>query len=65
LQRLCTDCIGLYQIHLFDKETPLEKTLGALNDVVRAGVGLRGAGSQRPNSSIHIQSADITSFMRV
>ena len=37
LQRLCTDYIDLYQIHLFDKETPLEETLSALNDVVRAG----------------------------
>jgi aryl-alcohol dehydrogenase-like predicted oxidoreductase len=37
LRRLCTDYIDLYQIHLFDKETPLEETLSALNDVVRAG----------------------------
>jgi 1-deoxyxylulose-5-phosphate synthase len=37
LQRLCTDYIDLYQIHLFDKDTPLEETLSALNDVVRAG----------------------------
>jgi aryl-alcohol dehydrogenase-like predicted oxidoreductase len=37
LQRLCTDYIDLYQIHLFDEETPLEETLSALNDVVRAG----------------------------
>jgi aryl-alcohol dehydrogenase-like predicted oxidoreductase len=37
LRRLCTDYIDLYQIHVFDKETPLEETLGALNDVVRAG----------------------------
>jgi aryl-alcohol dehydrogenase-like predicted oxidoreductase len=37
LQRLCTDYIDLYQIHLFDKETPLEETLSALNDVVQAG----------------------------
>jgi aryl-alcohol dehydrogenase-like predicted oxidoreductase len=29
--------IDLYQIHLFDKETPLEETLSALNEVVRAG----------------------------
>jgi aryl-alcohol dehydrogenase-like predicted oxidoreductase len=36
LQRLCTDYIDPYQIHLFDKETPIEETLSALNDVVRA-----------------------------
>ncbi|WP_426435831.1 aldo/keto reductase [Bradyrhizobium genosp. P] len=37
LQRLCTDYIDLYQIHVFDTQTPLEETLAALNDVVRAG----------------------------
>jgi aryl-alcohol dehydrogenase-like predicted oxidoreductase len=37
LKRLCTDYIDLYQIHVFDKETPFEETLSALNDVVRAG----------------------------
>ena len=37
LKRLGTDYIDLYQIHLIDKETPLEETLSALNDVVRAG----------------------------
>ena len=36
-QRLCTDYIDLYQIHLFDYETPIEETLNALNDVVRSG----------------------------
>jgi aryl-alcohol dehydrogenase-like predicted oxidoreductase len=35
--RLCTDYIDVYQIHLLDKETPLEETLSALNDVVQAG----------------------------
>lgn len=37
LRRLGTDYIDLYQIHRFDYETPLEETLDALNDVVRAG----------------------------
>jgi aryl-alcohol dehydrogenase-like predicted oxidoreductase len=37
LQRLCTDYIDLYQIHLFDYETPIEETLNALNDMVRSG----------------------------
>jgi aryl-alcohol dehydrogenase-like predicted oxidoreductase len=37
LQRLGTDYIDLYIIHRFDYETPLEETLEALNDVVRAG----------------------------
>lgn len=37
LERLGTDYIDLYIIHRFDYETPLEETLEALNDVVRAG----------------------------
>jgi aryl-alcohol dehydrogenase-like predicted oxidoreductase len=37
LQRLQLDYIDLYQIHGFDAVTPLEETLGALNDCVRAG----------------------------
>src|SRR5829696_2631594 len=37
LQRLGTDYVDLYWIHRFDYETPLEETLEALHDVVRAG----------------------------
>ncbi|MGB2695300.1 MAG: aldo/keto reductase [Dehalococcoidia bacterium] len=37
LQRLGTDHIDLYQIHFPDARTPIEETLGALNDVVRQG----------------------------
>jgi aryl-alcohol dehydrogenase-like predicted oxidoreductase len=37
LQRLKLDYIDLYQIHGFDAVTPIEETLSALNDCVRAG----------------------------
>jgi 1-deoxyxylulose-5-phosphate synthase len=37
LRRLGTDYVDLYQIHRWDETTPIEETLEALNDVVRAG----------------------------
>jgi aryl-alcohol dehydrogenase (NADP+) len=40
LRRLGTDYVDLYQIHRFDYETPIEETLRALHDVVKAGKAL-------------------------
>jgi len=37
LRRLGTDYVDLYQIHRWDYKTPIEETLEALNDIVRAG----------------------------
>jgi aryl-alcohol dehydrogenase (NADP+) len=37
LQRLGTDYIDLYQIHRLDRDTPMEETMEALHDVVKAG----------------------------
>jgi len=37
LLRLGTDYVDLYQVHRWDSETPIEETLAALDDVVRAG----------------------------
>ncbi|GAA0964112.1 aldo/keto reductase [Frigoribacterium faeni] len=46
LTRLGTDHIDLYQIHRFDPETPVEETMEALHDLVRAGkVRYTGASS--------------------
>ena len=37
LRRLGTDYVDLYQIHRWDKDTPIEETLAALHDVIKAG----------------------------
>jgi aryl-alcohol dehydrogenase-like predicted oxidoreductase len=37
LRRLGTDYVDLYQIHRFDPQTPIEETMEALDDLVRAG----------------------------
>jgi aryl-alcohol dehydrogenase-like predicted oxidoreductase len=37
LRRLGTDYVDLYQIHRWDKHTPIEETMEALHDVVKAG----------------------------
>jgi aryl-alcohol dehydrogenase-like predicted oxidoreductase len=37
LRRLGMDYVDLYQTHRWDRETPIEETMEALNDVVRAG----------------------------
>jgi 1-deoxyxylulose-5-phosphate synthase len=37
LRRLGTDYVDLYQIHRWDRRTPIEETLEALHDVVKAG----------------------------
>ncbi|MGI5129251.1 aldo/keto reductase [Pseudonocardia sp. CA-107938] len=37
LRRLGTDHVDLYQIHRYDYDTPIEETMEALHDIVRAG----------------------------
>jgi len=55
LRRLRTDYVDLYQCHRYDVETPLEETMGALTEVVRAGKA-RAIGFSEWNSE-QIQSA--------
>src|SRR5437868_6657137 len=45
LRRLRTDYVDLYQIHRFDRNTPIDETLEALHDVVKAGKALYLGGS--------------------
>lgn len=37
LTRLDTDYIDLYQVHRWDNDTPIEETMEALHDIVKAG----------------------------
>ena len=37
LTRMGMDYVDLYMLHYFDTETPVEETMGALNDIVRSG----------------------------
>jgi aryl-alcohol dehydrogenase-like predicted oxidoreductase len=59
LRRLGTDYVDLYQIHRLDPSTPLEETLEALHDVVKAGkVRYLGASSMRAwefAKALHLQ----------
>ena len=48
LQRLGTDYVDLYQIHRFDKQTPIEETMDALGELVRAGKALYLGASSMP-----------------
>ncbi len=40
LRRLATDYVDLYQIHRWDYDTPIEETMEALHDIVKAGKAL-------------------------
>ena len=56
LRRLRTDTIDVYQLHEPDSETPVEETLGALDELVREGK-VRFAGSSN-FSAEQIEAAD-------
>src|SRR5579872_7459623 len=62
LRRLGTDYVDLYQIHRFDYETPVEETLEALNDLVRAGkvryVGASSMAAWQFANMLHLQRAN-------
>jgi aryl-alcohol dehydrogenase (NADP+) len=48
LRRLGMDCVDLYQIHRSDPDTPIEETLEALHDVVKAGKARHLGASSMP-----------------
>ena len=59
LRRLATEYVDVYMIHRLDNDTPLEETLEALNDVVKAGKArYLGASSMRAfefSKTLHLQ----------
>jgi aryl-alcohol dehydrogenase-like predicted oxidoreductase len=61
LRRLGTDYVDLYQVHRLDPQTPIEETLEALHDVVKAGkVRYLGASSMHAwefSKALHLQRA--------
>jgi aryl-alcohol dehydrogenase-like predicted oxidoreductase len=68
LQRLQTDHIDLYLLHSFDPHTPLEETLGALDDLVRQGkvryIGCSNFRSWKVMEALWISSArNLASFV--
>jgi aryl-alcohol dehydrogenase-like predicted oxidoreductase len=58
LRRLGVDHIDLYQIHRWDPDTPIEETMRALHDVVRAGM-VRYLGASNLRRAVDLQRARI------
>ena len=59
LRRLGTDYVDLYQVHRWDPHTPVEETLEALDDVVRAGkaryLGASSMWAWQFSKALHLQ----------
>jgi aryl-alcohol dehydrogenase-like predicted oxidoreductase len=66
LTRLGTDYVDLYQIHRFDPDTPVEETMEALHDIVKAGkVRYLGASSMYAWQFAKLQhAADLGAWTR-
>ena len=67
LERLGVETIDLYQCHRFDKETPLEETLTALDNAVKAGkvrgIGFSEWNAEQIDAAAQVaQSAGLTAF---
>ncbi len=62
LKRLKTDYVDLYQCHRYDNETPLEETMSALSEVVRAGkaryIGFSEWSPEQIEASFHIAGSE-------
>src|ERR1700754_1994500 len=62
LRRLGTDYVDLYQIHRWDSETPIEETMEALHDVVKAGkaryIGASSMHAWQFAKALHVSAAN-------
>jgi aryl-alcohol dehydrogenase-like predicted oxidoreductase len=62
LKRLQTDYVDLYQCHRYDQHTPLQETMGALTEVVRAGkarhIGFSEWPAQRIEASLALSGVE-------
>jgi voltage-dependent potassium channel beta subunit len=67
LERLQTDYVDLYQAHRYDEETPLEETLRAFDDLVRAGKVLHVGISEwtAPQIQAALDIADAKGYDRI
>ena len=66
LARLELDYVDLYQIHRWDPRTPIEETMDALHDVVRAGKArYTGASSMFAWQFAKAQAAARTRFVSI
>jgi 1-deoxyxylulose-5-phosphate synthase len=59
LEPLGMDYVDLYQIHRWDPETPIEETMEALHDIVRAGKARNVGASSMPAEEM-LSDANIT-----
>jgi ABC-2 type transport system permease protein len=68
LKRLGTDYVDLYQIHRWDHKTPIEETLEALHDVVKAGkaryIGASSMFAWQFSKALYTQPASLAWFAR-
>lgn len=63
LKRLQTDYVDLYQCHRYDQQTPLQETMAALTEVVRAGKARHIGFSEWPAQKIE-QSLELSGVER-
>jgi myo-inositol catabolism protein IolS len=66
LQRLCTDHVDIYLVHWPDPITPLDETMGALDDIVRQGkaryVGVSNFRLAQIDEAMRLRRVDVVQY---